>query len=84
MKKLFFTAVAVLAFSSAGFAEGKEVKVFRPSCAWGAAAAFNQVINLGYGIGAAWSVYVASYNGCMGTGYTSSSPASGGSGGTKP
>ncbi len=31
MKKLFFTAVAVLAFSGAGFAEGKESKVFRNS-----------------------------------------------------
>ena len=32
MKKLFFTAVAVLAFSGAGFAEGKEVKVFKLNC----------------------------------------------------
>ncbi len=36
MKKLFFTAVAVLAFSSVGFAEGKvakgKVKFYRASC----------------------------------------------------
>jgi hypothetical protein len=49
MKKLLFTAVAVLAFSSAGFAEGKEVKVkdFKTPCGRAGDAAYLNAIACG-------------------------------------
>ena len=75
MKKLFFTALAVLAFSGSGFAEGKEVKTslttFGGYCYAGAAAGFNSVIRNGGTITAAWNTYYDVLFACQSNTYIS-------------